>query len=71
MAAMCGAIVPLLLGCVAGQRALAMDVEVVPLCGGKWELRNRPSSSAYVEVVMEPAVRCVCTPSALQGWSLR
>ena len=30
VAAMCGAIVPLLLGCVAGQRALAMDVEVVP-----------------------------------------
>ena len=49
VAAMCGATVPLLLGCVAGQRALAMDVEVVPLCGGKWELRNRPSSSAYVE----------------------
>ena len=49
VAAMCAAIVPLLLGCVAGQRALAMDVEVVPLCGGKWELRNRPSSSAYVE----------------------
>ena len=49
VAAICGAIVPLLLGCVAGQRALAMDVEVVPLCGGKWELRNRPSSSAYVE----------------------
>ena len=49
VAAMFGAIVPLLLGCVAGQRALAMDAEVVPLCGGKWELRNRPSSSAYVE----------------------
>ena len=49
VAAMCGATVPLLLGCVAGQRALAMDVEVVPLCGGKWELRNRPSSRAYVE----------------------
>ena len=49
VAAMCGVIIPLLLGCVAGQRALAMDVEVVPLCGGKWELRNRPSSSAYVE----------------------
>ena len=49
VAAMCGATVPLLLGCVAGQRALAMDVEVVPLCGGKWGLRNRPSSSAYVE----------------------
>ena len=48
-AAMCAAIVPLLLGCVAGQRALAMDVDVVPLCGGKWELRNRPSSSAYIE----------------------
>ena len=48
-AAICAAIVPLLLGCVAGQRALAMDVEVVPLCGGKWELRNRPSSPAYVE----------------------
>ena len=43
------AIVPLVLGCVAGQRALAMDVEVVPLCGGRWELRNRPSSPAYVE----------------------
>ena len=49
VAAICAAIVPLLLGCVAGQRALAMDVEVVPLCGGKWELRNRPSSRAYVE----------------------
>ena len=49
VAAMCGATVPLLLGCVAGQRALAMDVEVIPLCGGKWELRNRPSSRAYVE----------------------
>ena len=49
VAAVCAATVPLLLGCVAGQRALAMDVEVVPLCGGKWELRNRPSSSAYVE----------------------
>ena len=49
VAAMCAATVPLLLGCVAGQRALAMDVEVVPLCGGKWELRNRPSSRAYVE----------------------
>ena len=49
VAAICAAIVPLLLGCVAGQRALAMDVEVVPLCGGKWELRNRPSSLAYVE----------------------
>ena len=49
VAAVCAAIVPLLLGCVAGQRALAMDVEVVPLCGGKWELRNRPSSRAYVE----------------------
>ena len=49
VAAMFGATVPLLLGCVAGQRALAMDVEVVPLCGGKWELRNCPSSSAYVE----------------------
>ena len=48
VAAVCAAIVPLLLGCVAGQRALAMDVEVVPLCGGKWELRNRPSSRAYV-----------------------
>ena len=48
-AAIFAAIVPLLLGCVAGQRALAMDVEVVPLCGGKWELRNRPSSRAYVE----------------------
>ena len=49
VAAMCAVIVPLLLGCIAGQRALAMDVEVVPLCGGKWELRNRPSSCAYVE----------------------
>ena len=49
VAAICAAIVPLLLGCVAGQRALAMDVEVVPLCGGKWELRNRPSSHAYAE----------------------
>ena len=49
VAAIFAAIVPLLLGCVAGQRALAMDVEVVPLCGGKWELRNRPSSRAYVE----------------------
>ena len=49
VAAMFAAIVPLLLGCVAGQRALAMDVEVVPLCGGKWELRNRSSSRAYVE----------------------
>ena len=49
VAAICAAIVPLLLGCVAGQRALAMDVDVVPLCGGKWELRNRPSSSAFVE----------------------
>ena len=49
VAAICAAIVPLLLGCVAGQRALGMDVEVVPLCGGKWELRNRPSSRAYVE----------------------
>ena len=48
-AAIFAAIVPLLLECVAGQRALAMDVEVVPLCGGKWELRNRPSSRAYVE----------------------
>ena len=49
VAAICAAIVPLLLGCVAGQRALAMDVEVVRLCGGKLELRNRPSSRAYVE----------------------
>ena len=49
VAAIFAAIVPLLLGCVAWQRALAMDVEVVPLCGGKWELRNRPSSRAYVE----------------------
>ena len=49
VAAICAAIVPLLLGCVAGQRALAMDVDVVTLCGGKWELRNRPSSRAYVE----------------------
>ena len=49
VAAICAAIVPLLLGCAAGQRALAMDVEVVPLCGGRWELRNRPSSRAYVE----------------------
>ena len=49
LAAIFAAIVPLLLGCVAGQRALAMDVEVVPLSGGKWELRNRPSSRAYVE----------------------
>ena len=49
VAAIFAAIVPLLLGCVAGQRALAMDVEVVRLCGGKWELRNRPSSRAYVE----------------------
>ena len=49
VAAIFAAIVPLLLGCVAGQRALAMDVEVVPLCGGKWELRNRPSSRVYVE----------------------
>ena len=49
VAALCAATVPLLLGCVAGQRALAMDVEVVPLCGGKWELRNRPSSSAFIE----------------------
>ena len=49
VAAIFAAIVPLLLGCVAGERALAMDVEVFPLCGGKWELRNRPSSRAYVE----------------------
>ena len=26
-----------------------MDVDVIPLGGGKWELQNRPSSSAYVE----------------------
>ena len=49
VAAVCAAIIPLLLGCVAGQRALAMDADVVPLCGDKWELRNRPSSRAYVE----------------------
>ena len=49
VAAIFAAIVPVLLGCVAGQRALAMDVDVVRLCGGKWELRNRPSSRAYVE----------------------
>ena len=47
-AAVCAAIVPLLLGCVAGQRALAMDVDIVPLSGGKWQLQNR-SSCAYVE----------------------
>ena len=49
VAAICAATVPLLIGCVATQRALAMDVDVIPLCGGKWELRNRPSSPAYVE----------------------
>ena len=32
VAAMCAVIVPLLLGCVAGQRALAMDVEVRSRC---------------------------------------
>ena len=49
VAAICAAVFPLMLGCVAAQRALAMDVEIVPLCGGKWDLRNRPSSRAYVE----------------------
>ena len=49
VAAVCAAIVPLLLGCGAGQRALAMDVDVVALSGGKWELRNRPSATMYVE----------------------
>ena len=49
VAAVCAAVVPLVVGCVAAQRALAMDVEVVPLCNGKWELRNRPSSRAFVE----------------------
>ena len=48
-AAVCAVIVPLLLGCVAGQRALAMDVDVVPLNQGKYELQNRVSSSAFVE----------------------
>ena len=49
VAVVCATIVPLVVGCVAGQRALAMDVDVVPLYGGKWKLMNRPSSSAYVE----------------------
>ena len=49
VAVICAAIMPLLFGCVAGQRALVMDVDVVSLCGGKWKLENRPTSSAYVE----------------------
>ena len=49
VAAVCAAVVPLLVGCVAAQRALAMDVEVVPLYNGKWGLRNRPSSRAFAE----------------------
>ena len=49
-AALTAAIVPLLLGFVAGQRAFEMDVDVVPLPGGKWKLQNRRSSRAYVEI---------------------
>ena len=48
-AALCAAIVPLVVGVIAVQSVLKMDVDVVPLGGGKWELKNRPSSSAYVE----------------------
>ena len=48
-AAALAVVVPLLFGCVAGQRALMLDVDVTPLPSGKFELRNRPSSSAYAE----------------------
>lgn len=48
-AAALAVVVPLLFGCVAGQRALMLDVDVTPLPSGKFELRNRQSSRAYAE----------------------